>query len=450
MDRFIRVFFVVAAVASVVAIPSLAPGYAAQLVDNNLEEPRSIVFDSSGNLLVLQQNGGIVALELAGSGGIDVTVSRTSIVVDDQTLNHGLDLSPDSRTLYASSATEAYSWAYDPAARSVSAKRTLVTGMNNGGHTSRTLLISKSESSILLISHGSDGNIDPLALDITSGHSQIRAFNLSDVPDGGFDYPTQGRRVGWGLRNSVGVVEHPQTHGIFSVENSADQLQRNGVSVSRDNPGEELNYHGLINSTEDGGNFGYPTCFATWRPDDIPNKANLTVGAQFVPNTPNDTINDNFCARERLQPRLTFQAHMAPLDIKFNNSASEAWVSFHGSWNREQPVGYKVSVVPFRDGQPVAAPDNNTAIVDIMTNPDLSQCPESCFRPTGLAFDSSGRLFMTSDSTGELYVIARQAGAARSSGGSGANDASSLLPRLWSDPFSTVTIGLFISLVMQL
>lgn len=45
----------------------------------------------------------------------------------------------------------------------------------------------------------------------------------------------------------------------------------------------------------------------------------------------NSTINDTFCA-EQTPPRLTFQAHMAPLDIKFNNSASEAWVTFHGSW----------------------------------------------------------------------------------------------------------------------
>ena len=45
----------------------------------------------------------------------------------------------------------------------------------------------------------------------------------------------------------------------------------------------------------------------------------------------NSTVNDTFCA-ERTPPRLVFQAHMAPLDIKFNDSASEAFVTFHGSW----------------------------------------------------------------------------------------------------------------------
>ena len=31
----------------------------------------------------------------------------------------------------------------------------------------------------------------------------------------------------------------------------------------------------------------------------------------------------------------------------------------------------------------------------------------SCYRPVGLAFDMYGNLWMTSDSTGELYVISR-------------------------------------------
>jgi hypothetical protein len=36
-------------------------------------------------------------------------------------------------------------------------------------------------------------------------------------------------------------------------------------------------------------------------------------------------------------------------------------------------------------------------------------CP-ICFRPTGLAFDSKGRLFMASEKTGEIWVIGRADG----------------------------------------
>ena len=45
-----------------------------------------------------------------------------------------------------------------------------------------------------------------------------------------------------------------------------------------------------------------------------------------------------------------------------------------------------------------------------MTNPDLGKCPDECFRPVGLAWDEEGRLWVTSDSTGEIYVLRKVEG----------------------------------------
>lgn len=42
-----------------------------------------------------------------------------------------------------------------------------------------------------------------------------------------------------------------------------------------------------------------------------------------------------------------------------------------------------------------------------MTNADNSKCPDSCFRPVGLALDDQGRIFMSSDATGEIYILAK-------------------------------------------
>lgn len=58
-------------------------------------------------------------------------------------------------------------------------------------------------------------------------------------------------------------------------------------------------------------------------------------------------------------------------------------------------------------GTPVAPSDSNSATSDVLSNADLSRCPDSCFRPVGLAWDGQGRLFMSSDSTGEIYVLQR-------------------------------------------
>jgi hypothetical protein len=88
--------------------------------------------------------------------------------------------------------------------------------------------------------------------------------------------------------------------------------------------------------------------------------------------------------------------------------------------NRDLAVGYKLSTVAFSNGSPVAASNSRTAAVDIMSNPDVSACAdEECFRPTGLALDGQQRIFMTSDATGEIWVIRRTNGSAGSGSGTG-------------------------------
>lgn len=407
--------------------PSIASGYRAALVATGLTDPRSIEFDSAGNLLVVQAGAGIESLQLQDDGGICVSVKSKKTLVQASALNHGLALSQDGRTLYASSAEAAYSWQYDSAGSTLSnTNMSIVTGMNTDDHTTRTLLLSQKVDNMLLISRGSTSNIDPAAAMLSSGHSQIKAFNLSNITADGYSYDTDGLRLGWGLRNSVGVAEHPTTGGIYSVENSVDQATRDGEDVHEDNPGEEMNYHGFLNGTEyapQGSNYGYPYCFAAWSPSNLPDNSNLTIGSQFAIGNMNDTINDTYCA-EQTPPRLTFQAHMAPLDIAFNDSGNEGWVTFHGSWDRTEPSGYKVSLISFANGEPVAPANSNTSYTDIFANADNSACPGNCFRPVGLAFDSQGRMFVSSDASGEIYVVARDE-TANSTTGSGSSGSSS-------------------------
>jgi glucose/arabinose dehydrogenase len=313
-----------------------------------------------------------------------------------------------------------YSWSYDPAAVSVSSKTTLITNMSNTDHTTRTLLLSRSSPGLLLVSRGSSENMDAVAADVTSGHSQIRVFNISSVPSTPYNYSTDGVMLGWGLRNSVGVAEEPLTGGIYSVENSADQLKREGTDIHENNPGEEMNFHGVLNDTSNkylGKNYGYPDCFALWDTN-VPDKGNMTTGSQFVLD-PSSTLNDTTCANERIPPRLTFQAHMAPLDIKFTPDGTLAYVTFHGSWNRDEPAGYKLSVVQFDAGGPVSSPDSQDAAIDILSNADNSVCPDKCFRPAGVALDAKGRVFMTSDATGDIYVLQRAEMTITGGGGGG-------------------------------
>ncbi|ROV96600.1 hypothetical protein VPNG_08994 [Cytospora leucostoma] len=406
--------------------PVVGSGWTAQLIAANLTKPRGIVFDQRGALLVVQQGSGIVRLTFTDYGGTCLVVNETTTVVDNPDLNHSLELSAEGCELYASTSDKVFRWPYDSRTGTVGENETLVANMSNTDHVTRTLLLSRKSPNTLLVSRGSSENMDPAALQIATGHSQVRAFDISDLPSdsGGrqrpYNYPSEGRLLGWGLRNDVGVAEHPVTGGIYSVENSADGLYRYGYDIHEDNPGEEMNFLGSLDGNgngsagdQSGGNYGYPLCFALSHTDGFPGTGDMTVGSQFALGDViinSQVINDTTCARDYIPPRLTFQAHTAPLDIIFNPEGDTAYVSFHGSWDRTHPAGYVVSTVDFDSaaGEPLAPADSTHAVTaDILSNADLSRCPDACFRPVGLAWDGQGRLFVSSDATGEVYVLQR-------------------------------------------
>ncbi|KAG7135714.1 hypothetical protein HYQ45_006526 [Verticillium longisporum] len=95
-------------------------------------------------------------------------------------LNHGIALSNDGRTLYASTPDKVFAWVYDPVIGKVSENnKTVIKDMYNAGHTSRTLLMSDKTPGLLVVSRGSEGNVDAMALRRASGHSQLRTLGTS-------------------------------------------------------------------------------------------------------------------------------------------------------------------------------------------------------------------------------------------------------------------------------
>lgn len=83
--------------------PSVAPGYSFQLISNNITNPRHIVFDTAGNLLIAGDPAGIIALvldEVYDNGCITVQEQKVVVENGDLGLEHGLSLSADGKTLY--------------------------------------------------------------------------------------------------------------------------------------------------------------------------------------------------------------------------------------------------------------------------------------------------------------------------------------------------------------
>ncbi len=97
-----------------------------------------------------------------------------------------------------------------------------------------------------------------------------------------------------------------------------------------------------------------------------------------------------------IAPDYSLGSHVAPLGIAFSDPAmGEAFadgvfVGEHGSWNREQPAGYKVVFVPFRDGKPTGAP------VDFVSG-FRGDDAKTRGRPVGVAVDPRGALIVVDD-----------------------------------------------------
>lgn len=109
------------------------------------------------------------------------------------------------------------------------------------------------------------------------------------------------------------------------------------------------------------------------------------------------------------------------IDKSWNN---QAFVSFHGSWDRTRPTGYGVIRyvqvknlpemrvdnqyyvffirIPWSGNSPAASNTSGNGYSFVVQAADLSKCLEECIRPVGIAFDSKGQMFVSSDATGEV------------------------------------------------
>ncbi|KAI1435528.1 soluble quino protein glucose dehydrogenase [Xylaria sp. CBS 124048] len=379
-------------------------------IASGLTSPRTVTFDSVGNLLVLEALKG-VSVHTFGSDGC---INSTATVVSNTGLNHGLSLTPDGKTLYASSPTEVWSWTYDAATRQASDQKIIVNIKQQTDHATRTIAVSPTNPDIIVVSCGSNDNWDYASGDASVGRAVVKAFDVTESPEGGYTYDADGILVAYGVRNEVALTFDPNGHA-WGVENSGDEFTRtvDGASVDIHNgdPAEELNYFGDPENPRSPNWFGYPTCFTVWDPSLFNDTTALKTGSQFVV-APNATFNDASCTGISNPPRLGFQSHVAPINAAFDKDATNLYVTFHGSWNRAPASGYQLVEVPFTktaDGiyDPVAPANSTTGYSIIMSAQDTGSCSMfSCWRLAGVSWDKAGeKLFISSENTGEAFVL---------------------------------------------
>lgn len=191
-----------------------------------------------------------------------------------------------------------------------------------------------------------------------------------------------------GLRNTIGFDWHPTTQEFWGMDHGTDWRGNN-------EPPEELN---LI--VKDG-NYGWPYCFGAKQVD------------PYTPSKPPGVTREAYC-EGTLAPALTYQAHSAPLGLVFYQTNrypeatrfpqefnGDAFVTFRGSWNRQEPVGYKVARVRFENGKPVRFEDFLTGFL-------IEDGKAHFGRPAGITVAKDGSLLFADDANGVIYRVSRR------------------------------------------
>ena len=176
-----------------------------------------------------------------------------------------------------------------------------------------------------------------------------------------------------GVRNSVGFDWHPETKEMYFTDNGRDWM-------GDDIPPCELN-----RVSAKGDHFGFPYVHGK----------NIDDDAYKRP--------EDFQYRE---PVWEFQAHTAPLGIKFYSGESfpkhfknGAFVAQHGSWNRSKKVGYKVLFMKFKDGEVISS----ETFID-----GWLQGEESWGTPATPLFLKDGTMLISDDTSDSIFRVAYQ------------------------------------------
>ena len=307
----------------------------------NVSGARGIAFAPNGDLFV--NAGELVVLWDANKNGASEASERSTFGTASG-LNHGIAFSRDNKWLYASSPTTVYRWAYSEGQReAMGAPQTVISGIPNGGHVTRTLAFDSQGR--LIVTVGSAGNVDTQP-DQLMNRSLIRRFTLPEnLPSGGIPH-TMGEKIATGMRNEAGIWVDPDDR-IWGVENGRDNLNdaELGGDIHNDNPGEELNLVDGKGPTF----YGYPSCFSEFR---IAGGMGKGPGAQWADQSlpQGMQMTDAVCANAAMvrPPVYSMPAHWAPLGIIRYTGRSlpmtgDLIIPAHGSWNRQPASGRLVA-----------------------------------------------------------------------------------------------------------
>lgn len=410
-------------------------GFDISVAANNLDGPRVILFDSKGRMLVSETKAGRVSIldpVKSQNGQIaNESFEHRRVLIGGLKSPHGLVFYKDSKTgtiyLYIAETHQVARYRYDVnAGKLLDIMGTQITKLPEGGrHFTRTIAFGPNFRTSQIISGVNFVNtqVDEKlyistgsSCDVCEESTWKRAAILESDPEGTYTAEFAG-----GLRNSVFFTFHPITKEIWATEMGRDNLGDNL-------PPDEINVVKVAGPEHKFGarRYGWPFCYGNqvkdkifkpdgWERIDISDDCTQTeppvieipahsvpLGLAFVPGQ--KTIND-FASPEDLRNQIAISDVRWPKEWE-----GDLLVAYHGSWNRSEPIGYKVVRYDLDKNGKILSQEPVDFISGWLENKKQeTRDKQQVFgRPVDLKFSPDGVLYVSDDEAGVIYRVIKK------------------------------------------
>ncbi|MGJ0393525.1 MAG: PQQ-dependent sugar dehydrogenase [Methylocystis sp.] len=348
------------------AMPKAPAGFSVSILLADLREPRLIRAAPNGDIFLAES--GAKRIRVIRPSAAEGEKVQNSVFVDGlKERPFGIAFYPpgaEPRYVYIATDSRVLRFPYQPGDTTARGPGEVVAHLPRGGHWTRDIQFTP-DGQTMLVSVGSASNIAEDGLSYEEDRADILAFDA----DG-----KHKRIYASGLRNPVAIAFYPGTEDLWTTVNERDGL---GNDLPPD----------YFTKVVPGGFYGWPWYYIG------PHRDSRVKGQSPVPE------------QKVLIPDVLFQPHSAPLGFAFytgkafpSDYGGDAFVAFHGSWNRARPTGYKIVRVKFENGKPTGAYE------DFLTG-FLTLSGQVWGRPVGVAVASDGALLVTDDAGGVVWRI---------------------------------------------
>ena len=370
--------------------PTVPQGYSVTAIATDLKIPRQTLVLPNGDIIVAEGRGGSAAklkpkdviagyIKAQGNtkikGGNRLTLLRDadgdgryevqSVFAENLNAPYGLAFA--NNKLYVANQDALVSFDYQEGQTQASGAPVTVTQLPSeiNHHWTKALTVSP-DGRYLYVGIGSNSNITERGMEAEVDRAMVWQI---DAATGAYKpYAT-------GLRNPTALAIQPGTGQLWSVVNERDEL---GPDLVPD----------YLTSVREGGFYGWP--YSYW---------GQNVDPRVKPENPKKVA-------AAIKPDYSLGSHVAALGLDFSEAsmgekfADGVFVGEHGSWNRSDPVGYKVIFVPFNNGRPAGEP------IDFVTG-FRDADGKTRGRPVGVTVDPRGALIVADDLANTVWRVTR-------------------------------------------